>query len=195
MVFSNSPDSQLKLQDFFSKIPLGSTPRGWSFGPSRAGEWRSITQEVAWENGRPSRATPQILWWYCPGRTWKTHGSQGIYYMIQCDTVTGWWWMVAMNLAFSHILGMSSSQLTNSYFSEGWPNQQPGDDTGSFSLRKTWKTTNGYQRHIHLRYGGIGQGNAAGINLMRFVWGRHTYYSVSFVDTPCATEQKVTLNH
>ena len=26
----------------------------------------------------------------------------------------------------SHILGMSSSQLTNSYFSEGWPNHQPG---------------------------------------------------------------------
>ena len=24
-------------------------------------------------------------------------------------------------LAFSHILGMSSSQLTKSYFSEGWP--------------------------------------------------------------------------
>ena len=26
---------------------------------------------------------------------------------------------------FSHILGMSSSQLTNSDFSEGWPNHQP----------------------------------------------------------------------
>ena len=26
---------------------------------------------------------------------------------------------------FFHILGMSSSQLTNSYFSEGWPNHQP----------------------------------------------------------------------
>ena len=26
---------------------------------------------------------------------------------------------------FSHILGMPSSQLTNLYFSEGWPNHQP----------------------------------------------------------------------
>ena len=35
---------------------------------------------------------------------------------------TGWWfgcWLPS-NL-FSHILGISSSQLTNSYFSEGWP--------------------------------------------------------------------------
>ena len=30
-----------------------------------------------------------------------------------------------MNFIFPLILGMSSSQLTNSYFSEGWPNHQP----------------------------------------------------------------------
>jgi carbohydrate-selective porin OprB len=33
------------------------------------------------------------------------------------------------NMAFMtfHILGMSPSQLTNSYFSEGWLNHQPDD--------------------------------------------------------------------
>ena len=29
------------------------------------------------------------------------------------------------SIIFSHILRMSSSQVTNSYFSEGWPNHQP----------------------------------------------------------------------
>ena len=32
---------------------------------------------------------------------------------------------------FSHILGCSSSQLTNSYFSEGWPNHQPATVQGA----------------------------------------------------------------
>ena len=37
------------------------------------------------------------------------------------------YWLVVWNMAFMtfHILGMSSSQLTNSYFSEGWVNHQP----------------------------------------------------------------------
>ena len=35
----------------------------------------------------------------------------------------GWWF--GCHFWFSHILGISSSQLTNSYFSEGWPNRQP----------------------------------------------------------------------
>ena len=34
--------------------------------------------------------------------------------------------LVAIFKIFPLILGMSSSQLTNSYFSEGWPNHQPG---------------------------------------------------------------------
>ena len=36
-------------------------------------------------------------------------------------------WLVVWNINFIFplILGMSSSQLTNSYFSEGWPNHQP----------------------------------------------------------------------
>ena len=37
--------------------------------------------------------------------------------------ISGWWF--GCHLLFSHILGISSSQLTNSYFSEGWPNHQP----------------------------------------------------------------------
>ena len=37
--------------------------------------------------------------------------------------LSGWWF--GCHVLFSHILGMSSSQLTNSYFSEGWPNHQP----------------------------------------------------------------------
>ena len=43
--------------------------------------------------------------------------------------VCGWYliWLVVwkINFIFPLILGMSSSQLTNSYFSEGWPNHQP----------------------------------------------------------------------
>ena len=35
------------------------------------------------------------------------------------------WLVVWLPFFISHILGMSSSQLTNSYFSEGWPNHQP----------------------------------------------------------------------
>ena len=34
-----------------------------------------------------------------------------------------WIWHFPRNIGF-----MSSSQLTNSYFSEGWPNHQPGND-------------------------------------------------------------------
>ena len=39
------------------------------------------------------------------------------------QALSGWWF--GTFLAFSHILGMSSSQLTNSYFSEGCWNHQP----------------------------------------------------------------------
>ena len=35
----------------------------------------------------------------------------------------GWWF--GTWILFFHILGISSSQLTNSYFSEGWLNHQP----------------------------------------------------------------------
>ena len=40
------------------------------------------------------------------------------------SNMTGWWF--GCHFLFSHILGISSSQLTNSYFSEGWVyNHQP----------------------------------------------------------------------
>ena len=39
-------------------------------------------------------------------------------------TFTGWWFG-AFGLFFPIILGMSSSQLTNSDFSGGWLNHQP----------------------------------------------------------------------
>ena len=48
--------------------------------------------------------------------------------------------LVAMNFIFPLILGMSSSQLTNSYFSEGWPNHQPEiplDPIRSMNFQKT----------------------------------------------------------
>ena len=49
----------------------------------------------------------------------------------------GWWF--GCHFLFSHLLGMSSSQLTNSYFSEGWPNHQPGDVAWVFvSFTTTW---------------------------------------------------------
>ena len=38
-------------------------------------------------------------------------------------TVSGWWF--GTFVFFLHILGISSSQLTNSYFSEGWVYHQP----------------------------------------------------------------------
>ena len=51
-------------------------------------------------------------------------------------TVPGWWfgtWIV-----FFHLLGMSSSQLTNSYFSEGWLNHQPG--SAQLICFRPWRT-------------------------------------------------------
>ena len=47
-----------------------------------------------------------------------------IYTYFYIYTITGWWFGCHfLNLPIQ--LGMSSSQLTNSYFSEGWPNHQP----------------------------------------------------------------------
>ena len=43
----------------------------------------------------------------------------------------GWWF--GCHFLFSHILGISSSQLTNSYISEGWPNHQPAINYLPFS--------------------------------------------------------------
>ena len=50
-------------------------------------------------------------------------------------------------ILFSHMLGMSSSQLTNSYFSEGWPNHQPDLDgsTKRCDLLLQWYSSNMFQ--------------------------------------------------
>ena len=42
---------------------------------------------------------------------------------VRRNAISGWWFGTCF--IFPLILGISSSQLTNSYFSEGWPNHQP----------------------------------------------------------------------
>ena len=63
-------------------------------------------------------------WWAHPDLTIK-HGdltqSKNVGKMEIYDLVGG----LEHEFYFFHILGMSSSQLTNSYFSEGWLNHQP----------------------------------------------------------------------
>ena len=49
---------------------------------------------------------------------------------------SGWWF--GCHFLFSHILGISSSQLTNSYFSEGWPNHQPVLVVQTLQPRNPW---------------------------------------------------------
>ena len=64
--------------------------------------------------------------------SWR-HGGipKGMVYVMEKNPMqmdTAWWWLVAMNLAFSQkywvdvIIPIDDS----SYFSEGWPNHQPG---------------------------------------------------------------------
>ena len=52
-------------------------------------------------------------------------------------SMTGWWWLEHDWIIFPETLGMSSSQLTNSYFSEGWLNHQPDED-GEVSRLPWW---------------------------------------------------------
>ena len=66
-----------------------------------------------------------VKWWLNHlGKTQENHrenggfmGLDGILWGITTIT-TGWWWL-EHDFLFSHILGMSSYQLTSSYFSEG----------------------------------------------------------------------------
>ena len=50
-----------------------------------------------------------------------------LYMAIYNGYVTGWWFLVAMNLALSHEYWVSIIIPIDSYFSEGWPNHQPDD--------------------------------------------------------------------
>ena len=42
----------------------------------------------------------------------------GLFIIVLTTLYTGWWFGTCMNFMTFHMLGMSSSQLTNSYFSE-----------------------------------------------------------------------------
>ena len=52
----------------------------------------------------------------------KSMGKSGGFHRAKNNWLVVW---LASCFIFPLILGMSSSQLTNSYFSEGWPNHQP----------------------------------------------------------------------
>ena len=58
--------------------------------------------------------------WGVAGKTWQNAT------ISQLLTSSHYWLVVWLPFfIFPEILGISSSQLTNSYFSEGWPNHQP----------------------------------------------------------------------
>ena len=61
--------------------------------------------------------------------------SNNAWRQVGMHVITGWWF--GCHFLFSHILGMSSSQLTNSYFSEGWPNHQPDNISCGVHVPKT----------------------------------------------------------
>jgi len=48
------------------------------------------------------------------------------------DRFDSGWWLEPWNLMTFHLLGISSSQLTKSYVSEGWLNHQPDDEATTF---------------------------------------------------------------
>ena len=67
---------------------------------------------------------------------------------FRCGWKTAWWFGCHF---FLHLLGISSSQLTNSYFSEGWPNHQPEK---CCKHRKMWipcATNDGFYHHLKVK--------------------------------------------
>ena len=68
-------------------------------------------------------------------------------------TKKNWLLVWLPSILFSHMLGISSSQLTNSYFSEGWPNHQPkkslGEGGSKLSLRFHHSTDTAAQHAWH----------------------------------------------
>ena len=52
------------------------------------------------------------------GLSMVEHGDYTVYGL--CRWLSGWWFVWNIWILFSHSLGMSSSHLTNSYFSEGF---------------------------------------------------------------------------
>ena len=71
-----------------------------------------------------------LSWWFHDGKIPVSEAR----WWTNAFTMTGWWWLVAMFSYFPRNIGFRlSSQLTKSYFSEGWPNQQP-DDIDDFKI-------------------------------------------------------------
>ena len=87
-----------------------------------------IPPGVAWSRGLGRG--PQARPWHRKSRrgcTWRSPWCLG-WFLRSGDVLViyaGWWFGCHQFGIFPEILGMSSSQLTNSYFSEGWPNHQP----------------------------------------------------------------------
>ena len=88
----------------------------------------------------PSHSRDDSGWWKWSSYCCAFH----VMWKWSMIAMTGWWWMVAINLAFSHeywvsiIIPIDDS----SYFSEGWPNHQPDEHDFSIisflhSLRET----------------------------------------------------------
>ena len=85
---------------------------------------------ISWQIQAATRLALNVLcfkcrWWVRRCKEWSLRfpWSISVSWFNEDSLVGG---LVAIWIIFPEILGMSSSQLTNSYFSEGWPNHQPG---------------------------------------------------------------------
>ena len=103
--FSWSWSAHVKSLFFRGKLPI--------FRPKSPGRNGSLHPGQSLPTPRPGGGVP--------------HSRMVLRYFphVRTRIKTGWWWLVAIFGIFPDILGISSSQLTNSYFSEGWPNHQP----------------------------------------------------------------------
>jgi hypothetical protein len=122
------------------------------------------------------------------GDCWKTVTSTP--FKPVKDQVTGsfqyisdWWRLEPWNFLTVHILGISSSQLTNSYFSEGLVYHQP-DFNGfmmslgkEFDVNQTWFDMDGGV-HIHGR-----EKNTANINPYQSHTGSHRFFHECSIET------------
>ena len=114
-------DSLANIRNDWSK--KGNQPRSSSFH-LMPGWWGLLNHYWLFFCGKPNATNNSYL-----GMMFTTHG----------------WLVVWLPFLFSHILGISSSQLTKSYFSEGWPNHQPDGffDLGDGFLHRVNPTRTG----------------------------------------------------
>ena len=66
-----------------------------------------------------------IPFWGAPTRVLKTAWWVMVHHVVIIQDSIPVGGLVAINFIFPELLGMSSSQITNSYFSEGWLNHHP----------------------------------------------------------------------